>query len=134
MSNARRRRINVETQRKRAVGKDCEMFTIEGATVPVFHGTRLISTVTNKWFTNGQLIEYGERLKDLETGEEINAPKRSIEKGFRLAWALTVHNSRGRTLNGRVRVYDLTSKPFTPTHLYVAISRVSDPSKLECLP
>jgi hypothetical protein len=65
--------------------------------------------------------------------EEFTATQAQIEKCCRLAWALTIYCCQGANFDGRVRLHDLRNHYFSPTHLYVATSRCTDPSKLECV-
>ena len=50
----------------------------------------------------------------------------SLVKHTRLRHALTLRSVQGRTLSGTVALYDINSKHFTPTHLYVGLSRATD--------
>jgi hypothetical protein len=141
VSNARRRRINSARQRQLAAGRaDCVTMTLEGEQVSLFPGTRLISCLTKKHFVNGAVLEFrgaaGEglfRLYDYDTKAEFVAEERRIEKACRLAWCITIYASQSATVDGRVRIHDLRSPRFSQALLYVAVSRVSDPSKLECV-
>ncbi len=73
-------------------------------------------------------------LRDLDLGTVLVATKKQMERRCRLGWALTIAGAQSKTLGGVVRVCDLTSPHFSPTHLYVAASRVTDPALLECAP
>ena len=54
----------------------------------------------------------------------------SLVKHTRLRRALTLCSVQGRTLSGTVALYDVTSKHFTSTHLYVGLSRATDGHKV----
>ena len=139
LSNARRRRINSQRQRLLAAERDSlTPMTLEGEAALLFPGTRLASNLTCGPFVNGAILEDrgpcegGLLLYDLDVNVEFVASQRKIERACRLAWAITIFGAQGATIHGRVRVHDLRSPRFNSTLLYVAVSRVSDPSLLEC--
>ena len=63
-------------------------------------------------------------------GDEFEVSVSSLVKHTRLRHALTLCSVQGRTLSGTVALYDINSKHFTPTHLYVGLSRATDGRKV----
>ena len=65
--------------------------------------------------------------EDLD-GEEFDISVSQLVRHTRLAHGLTLCSVQGRTLSGKIALYDLGSRHFTSTHLYVAVSRAIDGS------
>jgi hypothetical protein len=116
---------------------------LEGVSVPMTLGTRLIACLTHKGFYNGCIYEFkGEAepvseervhkayvLYDVEAKVYFTATQHLIERCCRLGWAITIYSSQGKTLHGVTKLYDLRSPRFSPTLLYVGASRVERPSE-----
>ena len=65
-----------------------------------------------------------------EEGVNLNLTHAQVARSTRLAWAITVTASQSREFNGSVCVWDLGSPHFSLRHLYVAMTRVKDHTKL----
>jgi hypothetical protein len=50
----------------------------------------------------------------------------------RLRHAITIASCRGRTLPGLVRLWDMSSRHMSATHIYVAASRATAAELFEC--
>ena len=65
------------------------------------------------------------RLRDKETCAEFLFSPEQVAKHTRLRWACTYPSVQGRTLQGTVALWDLSSRHFTPRHLYIGLSRAT---------
>ena len=142
LSNYRRQQVNLERQLAEVPerGVVCRM-RLEGREVPMFAGTRLVAASSHGRFMNGAMYEFqGEAddrhfsLLDLDLGTRLAATQKQIERRCRLGWALTIANSQSEDAGGRGAGVRSGLPHFSPVHLYVAASRVTDPELLECLP
>ena len=94
-----------------------------------FQGTQLIGCNTDAHIVNGvlrtvnQLTTDNVWLKDEETQKTCQLTHAGVMRHTRLRHAITIAASQGRTLEGVVRVWDVHSRHFDTTHLYVACSR-----------
>ena len=64
-------------------------------------------------------------LRDEQTSEEFDVTPAQLAKHTRLRWALTVWACQGRTLQGTVAIHESRNRHFSPTHLYVALTRTT---------
>ena len=65
------------------------------------------------------------RLRDEETGAEFILSPEQVAKHTRLRWACTYLSVQGRTLQGTVGLWDLSSQHFTARHLFIGLSRAT---------
>ena len=125
ISHHKRRAINVRRQRRAVHGQDT--VDVPTASDPGFKcsaGTRLIGANNcHREVINGGLYEVLTlsplRIRDEETGAEFLLSPEQIAKHTRLRWACTYPSVQGRTLQGTVALWDLSSQHFTSRHLYI---------------
>ena len=133
LSHYKRKALNEELQ-QRAVQKETDVILVDGETpYHCFPGTKLIgSNSTLRPIVNGALLLVTKVSPDVVTlkdedagGEEFEVSVSQLVRHTRLRWALTLCSVQGRSLKGTVAIHDLTSRHFSTTHLYVALSRAA---------
>ena len=103
----------------------------------LFEGTELIAINCGHNLTNGALLtckklsETSAEVTDDETGEVHILTIPQVCKHLRLRHAVTIAVIQGRTLQGRIKIWDSQSKYFTPATLYVAVSRATSGDLVE---
>ncbi|OYV37403.1 MAG: hypothetical protein B7Z80_12935 [Rhodospirillales bacterium 20-64-7] len=143
MSHFRRRQINESIQALLARGQCTIRVTggdAESQDYDCFVGTRLIGCNSIRpGITNGALLTVTAvssvecSLRDDETGERTTLPLKCLNRHTRLGHAMTLPAAQGRTLEGRVRLWDIESAHVTPAHIYVAASRATAPELFEVM-
>jgi hypothetical protein len=140
MSHHRRKQLNASIQALLANGQKTVKVTGGGAEsqeYDLFIGTRLIGSNSERpGIVNGALLTVVRigaecELVDDETGERVIIPLKRLNFHTRLRHALTLASCQGRTLQGRVRLWDCDSVHFSPAHIYVAASRATSPELFE---
>ena len=113
----------------------------EAQAYDLFVGTRLIGCNSElSRIVNGALLdvialtEEKATLRDIEIGDDFELTLAALFKHTRLRHAITIAACQGRTLPGRVRLYDVGSPFFSTTHLYVAASRCTSGAMLQVMP
>ena len=126
-------------QRPDAEAKQTNKIVLECETVyETFPGTKLIgANSTLKPIVDGAFLlatrvsPDAVWLKDEDVGGDVfEVSVSSLVKHTRLRRALTLCSAQGRALSGTVALYDVNSKHFTSTHLYVGLSRATDGRKV----
>ena len=133
MSHHRRKIINNRLQ-ERAAAKETDKIIVDGETpYHCFAGTKLNGTSsTLKPSVNGAFLLVTKvspetvSLKDEDTGLEFEVSPSQLVEHTRLRWALTIRSAQGRSLSGTVAIRDVRSRPFSTTHLRMALSRATD--------
>ena len=137
ISRYKRRSINDRRQRQAARGKDT--VAIPAGSDPGFNcfaGTRLMGANNcHRDIINGGLYVVIAliplRLSDEESGAEFLLSPEQIAKHTRLRWACTYPSVQGRTLQGTVALWGLSSQHFTSRHLYIGLSRATHGSLVQ---
>jgi len=133
LSNVKRRRINLETQKKAAEGQP-ETVRIEhpeGA-FDCFVGTKLVGCtnsypgIVNGAFLSVLALSPQITLVDEEMNHEIRLTPQQLARHCKLRHALTLTSCQGRTLRGTIALHDSSSRHFSLTHLYVGLSRATN--------
>ena len=142
MSHHRRRQLNASIQARLAEGQKTVRVAggcAESQDYDLFAGTRLVGCNSERpGIVNGALLvalRVGPEclLQDEETGEQVAVPLKRLNYHTRLRHALTLAACQGRTLKGRVRLWDGDSVHMTPAHIYVAASRATSPELFEVM-
>jgi len=138
VSHRRRRYVNEHHQRKAAAAQQGPTVPIDGeVSYDCFAGTRLVgcSNVLKK-IVNGAFLlvtsvsEESIGLLDEQTSEEFEVTPAQLAKHTRLRSALTVWACQGRTLQGTIAIHESRSPHFSPTHLYVALTRTTSGAEI----
>lgn len=102
----------------------------EAQVFDLFAGTKLIGCNSDhSQIKNGDMLlvrmlkPTSAMILNEDSGEIFELSHAGVMKHARLLWAITITASQGRTLRGKVTLWDLHSRFFTTTHLYVAASR-----------
>ena len=66
-------------------------------------------------------------VRDVEAGLEVQMTPEQVSRHTKLRHAITLASCQGRTLQGVVRLCDISSPHMTPAGLYVAASRATHP-------
>ena len=143
MSHHRRKRVNATIQSLLVQGQmtwKVQGGDAESQDYDLCVGTRLIgSNCEHPGITNGALLTVQGvvlgmcYLRDDETGERVSLPIKRLNYHTRLRHALTLAACQGRTLQGRVRLWDCDSAHITSAHIYVAASRATSPELFEVM-
>ena len=139
VTNRTRRHVNECLQRSAAAAHSGPKVPIVGE-VPFdcFAGTRLVgsSNTLKKRIVNGAFLlvtavsEETISLVDEQTQETFDVTPEQVANHTRLRWALTVWACQGRTLEGTVALHESTNQHFSPTHLYVGLTRTTSGSDI----
>ena len=138
ISHWKRKCLNGEMQRKLATQVD-EKVWVADAEVPfhIFRGTELMGRNNDhRIITTGAFLDVLEvegnkvKLIDLATEIEFTVSLDQVAKHTKLRHAMTLYSTQGRSLPGTIAVYDWNNPHFTPTSLYIALSRAKESDKI----
>ena len=123
----------MEKQARAANGKTClEVPVGDDPAYKCFVGTRLIGSATGGKFINGaryRVKGLGPQqlmLEDELTEGKFTASLEAVSRHTLLAWAIVYNKAQACTVEGTVCLWDLGSRWFRRSHLYVGLSRVTD--------
>lgn len=89
------------------------------------HGTIANGCFYEVLAANDQTVEIQTEAGPVQVSHAV------ASKNLRLTYALTYASVQGLTLPGRVRLWDVASRHFTRTHLFVALSRATAASLVD---
>jgi hypothetical protein len=133
MSHLRRVKLNRELNCREA-GRDAVVIPGREPML-VWPGLLLIGCATSGPVRNSCFYEVlaadPERITIASEEGAVELTHAAACRLLRLSYALTYASCQGLTLEGRVRLWDVNSKHFTKTHLFVALSRATAANLVE---
>ena len=134
MSHLRRVKLNTDLNWRESAGR--EAIVVPGREpMLVWPGLLLIGCATSGPVRNSCFYEVlaadPERVTIATEEGEAELTHAATSRLLRLSYALTYASCQGLTLKERVRLWDVNSKHFTRTHLFVALSRATAASLVE---
>ena len=108
------------------------MILWEGAPVECYKTNRKYKIYNNQGFTvqswnyEGSEAEDSITIKDDETYDLYIIPLTDFNYLIRSGFAITCHRAQGKTIQGKIRIYDTDHPHMTKRWLYTAVSRTTD--------
>ena len=135
MSNAKRRRINVE-RNEATCPPDSVWLEANDTKIWLHEGFRLQGSLPQKSrvICNGvvhTVTAFHAGSITLEDGQgSYTVPTEFAKESFRLAYARTIFSAQSQTLHGTIGIHDMDSIVATERHLLTAISRGTSYDKI----